>query len=244
MNTPSPLVPQGSIPPSTKGQSNVRLVVFGIIALHAVFFGGLLIQGCKPKEEKPPAPEQTKTLPPITTPEPMPVAAAPTSATPAVVSAPVPAVTPMPAPDGVSAGTPKEYVVSKGDNFTTIGKKFGVTAAAIAKANPSVDSAKLKIGQKLTLPGAEAATSAAAKTGAAADAGASDVYVVKSGDTLGKIAKDHATTIKALRDANSLKTDRITVGQKLKLPAGKTAAAGDAAAPAPMPVAAPAAPKP
>jgi LysM repeat protein len=43
------------------------------------------------------------------------------------------------------------------------------------------------------------------------------VYVVKSGDTLAKIAKTHGTTIKAIKSANGLDTDHIWVGQKLKL---------------------------
>jgi LysM repeat protein len=44
------------------------------------------------------------------------------------------------------------------------------------------------------------------------------VYVVKSGDTLTRIAKAHGTTIKALRAANSLEGDRLLVGEKLKMP--------------------------
>jgi LysM repeat protein len=57
-------------------------------------------------------------------------------------------------------------------------------------------------------------------------------YVVKSGDTLIKIAADHKTTVKALRSANSLTTDKIKVGQKLKIPAGASAPATAASSPA------------
>ncbi|MGH8023903.1 MAG: LysM peptidoglycan-binding domain-containing protein, partial [Limisphaerales bacterium] len=45
------------------------------------------------------------------------------------------------------------------------------------------------------------------------------VYRVKSGDTLTRIAKIHHTTIKAIKELNRLATDRISVGQKLNLPA-------------------------
>ena len=45
------------------------------------------------------------------------------------------------------------------------------------------------------------------------------VYLVKSGDTLTRIAKTCGTTIKALRSANNLDNDRIVVGEKLKIPA-------------------------
>jgi LysM repeat protein len=43
-------------------------------------------------------------------------------------------------------------------------------------------------------------------------------YFVKSGDTLSRIAKTHNTTIKALKSVNELATDRIVVGEKLKIP--------------------------
>lgn len=44
------------------------------------------------------------------------------------------------------------------------------------------------------------------------------VYVIKSGDTLTRIAKAHGTTVKALKAANSLENDRIVVGARLKIP--------------------------
>ena len=51
------------------------------------------------------------------------------------------------------------------------------------------------------------------------DAGHSmTVYVVKSGDTISRIAKAHGTTVKAIEAANGLNDDRILVGAKLKIP--------------------------
>lgn len=44
------------------------------------------------------------------------------------------------------------------------------------------------------------------------------LYVVKPGDTLSRIAKLNHTTVKALKAVNSLDTDMIAVGAKLKLP--------------------------
>jgi LysM repeat protein len=44
------------------------------------------------------------------------------------------------------------------------------------------------------------------------------LYVVKSGDTLTRIAKVHGTTVKALKSANGLENDRLIVGAKLKIP--------------------------
>lgn len=45
------------------------------------------------------------------------------------------------------------------------------------------------------------------------------VYVVRTGDTLTRIAKRHGTSVKALRAVNTFKGDRIAVGQKIRVPA-------------------------
>lgn len=46
----------------------------------------------------------------------------------------------------------------------------------------------------------------------------SETYTVQHGDSLGEIALRHKTTIKAIKEKNHLKNDRINVGQKLLLP--------------------------
>jgi LysM repeat protein len=68
----------------------------------------------------------------------------------------------------------------------------------------------------------------------AAAGGGEEMYTVKSGDTLTKIAKAYGTTVKAIESENNLTTTEIKVGKKLKIPAKA------AAAPAPEPVTAPA----
>src|SRR3954471_8604597 len=48
MSTPNPLIPQGTLQAkASRGASNIRVAVATIIAIHVVFFGGLLLQGCK-----------------------------------------------------------------------------------------------------------------------------------------------------------------------------------------------------
>jgi len=51
---------------------------------------------------------------------------------------------------------------------------------------------------------------------------------VKRGDTLNKIARAHGTTVKAVKAANGLTSDRIAVGRVLKMPEPKMAKAGAA----------------
>lgn len=57
---------------------------------------------------------------------------------------------------------------------------------------------------------------------------ASESYVevvVKKGDSLDKLARMNGTTIESLKRANNLKSDMLAVGQTLRVPAGKKAAA-------------------
>ncbi|MCX8090325.1 MAG: LysM peptidoglycan-binding domain-containing protein [Verrucomicrobiae bacterium] len=128
----------------------------------------------------------------------------------------------------------QEYVVQKGDTFDSIGRKHGISWKAIQDANPNVDPKRLQIGQKIVIP-APGAAAAPATTGAPAPSGGERVYVVKSGDTLTKIARQHGTTVKALREANKLRTDRIRVGDKLVIPGSGAAPAAPESAPAPAP---------
>lgn len=250
---PSPLIPQGTLP-DNRGKSRVQFTVLTILAVHAVVLGAVLLQGCKRTATDPnaelqalatnyPPPEALTTASqPTPTPQvaqipPAPVVPPPTptptqieTQAPPVVAAPTPIPTPEPtpvAPVPTPAATASQHVVVKGDSFSSIAKKYNVTSKAIAEANPGVDSSKLKIGQKLNVP-APAAHAATGSPGSVSNGG-EKTYVVKSGDTLFKIAKTTGTSAKALRAANKLRTDQIKVGQKLVIPskgAGPMEAAG------------------
>lgn len=220
MNTPNPLVPQGSLP--ARGKSTVRIAFFTIAAIHVVFIGGLLMQGCKKSETKTGEMTDTNTAPSIppfvepvaTNPPPSNVTAAPN------VEVPTPPTVPVVNP---SFGA-QEHVVTKGDNFSAIAKKYGVSVKAVEQANPGVSSSKLKVGQKLQIPAASnsaSTTPAATMTTATAD-GDTTTYVVRAGDMLEKIARTHGTTAKTIMRLNNMKTTMIRPGQKLKLPATKT----------------------
>ena len=47
---------------------------------------------------------------------------------------------------------------------------------------------------------------------------AAGTYVVKQGDVLSRIAKDHHTSVASILEANALENDRIYIGQKLLIP--------------------------
>ena len=232
MNNQSPLIPQGSLSEQkNKGRTRVRIAVFVVLAIHGVGLMVLLMQGCqKPPEMPPPSAEPTNAPPPFVE---------PTNPPPAATNVVVPPVQPplaeTSAPPVVPTGA-AEYVIVKGDILEKIAKKFHVSVKALTNANPGIEATKLKIGQKIHIPvaaiPAAAPEAGAAPTSAASpSAGGEQTYSVKSGDTLSSIAKEKCTTIRALRAANSLKTDRITVGQKLKIPAKASLPASPPAAP-------------
>jgi LysM repeat protein len=186
----------------------------------------MLIQGCKrenteadnnpPLDTNTPAATDTNTSP------------MEASNTTAIVS-PVPTNPPVVVPPPVESAT-TEYTVVAGDTLGKIAKKSGVTLKALEDANPGVVPTKLKINQKLVIPAPTNETVATTSAMASTDSG-EEIYKVKSGDTLTKIAKQYGVTVKAIESENNLSTTKIKVGQKLKIPAK-----AEAAAPAPMPV--------
>lgn len=212
-----------------KGRARVKVAVFLVLAFHGVGVLALLMtQGCK--QDKGSSTEEaaatnTNTAPPpvADTNAPVPPAtnvAADTNAAPVVSPPP-----PPPAPPVAVPAQTQEYAIVQGDTFSGLAKKFGVSVKALRDANPGLEPTKLKIGQKIQIPPPPPAAGAAtASTAPAADASSGEqAYTVKSGDTLSSIAKHFGVRVHAIRSANNLTTDRIIVGQKLKIPAKSSA---------------------
>ena len=123
------------------------------------------------------------------------------------------------------------YIVQRGDYLAKISKKYNVTINSIKRLNNLKDD-NIRIGQKLKLPGkieigeqkvpeGAFAKPQAQKKAYAPYTGATKEYVVKSGDTLGAIAYGNGINIRQLKELNSLTSDSLKIGQKLKIPAEK-----------------------
>ena len=264
MSNPNPFVPKGSLlERQTQSRSRLKIGVSCVLAVSIIGLVAMLIQGCKRTPDTDasnsatmtdtnPAPADiTSTNAPTDTNAP---AYAPPSATnppPVAYTPPTPPPAPAPAPAPVvdTTATGSEYVVQSGDTLGKIAKRNGISLRALEAANPGVDSKHLKVKQKLTIPGGTGATASTSSVDTGAGAGVSsdsdvELYTVKTGDTLSKIARSHGSTVKAIEAANGLTTTKINVGKKLKIPR-KASAAPVAPAPvdntAPVPTA-PAAP--
>jgi len=157
----------------------------------------------------------------------------------------------VPEAGATPSAAPVVHVVKRGEFLSGISKKYNVKMSAIVAANPGLNPDRIRIGQKLNIPGSAAAPKAAPKSNvmlasapakdashAAANTtapvkvkpafkpykGPTKEYVVKSGDSLGKIALASGISIRALKEMNGLTKDTVRPGQKLKIPAEKQVA--------------------
>lgn len=139
---------------------------------------------------------------------------------------------PPPAPETTT------YIIQPGDTLSKISKRYNLTIASIKRANPQIKGDTVRLGMKLQLPGkvevgpqtvpegAIAKPAPKAKTAVASGpyTGATKEYVVKSGDSLGKIALETGCKVSDLKQLNGLSDTKIRIGQKLKVPAEKQTA--------------------
>lgn len=207
---------------------NVRIRNPLYLAASGLAIGSLLLAGgCRTGS---PATQVAEPPPTVV----MPPAPAPTNA---ITLTPPSAQPDFRLPPPPAALTPEQaggiaYTVKNGDSLSLIAARYGVSAREIAELNGIGNPNKIRAGQKLVMPAyakeravaqkktvkkpvvKKAAGSAAPKAAAAAG----DEYVVKSGDSLSKIAANHRVKLKDLREVNNLQNDNLKIGQKLKIP--------------------------
>jgi len=233
MNNISPFIPQGSISEQkNRGRARVKIAVFFVLAVHGVGLLALLMQGCR-RDDKDAAQGDASsnavanapTFNPTNTTIDTNPPPAPTNQTPIAEMI----NSSLTAPAAVAT----DYTIAAGDTFSTIAPKFKVTTRALEAANPGVDPKRLQVGQKIKIPppAPPASASSGGTATPAAGANGETIYTVVSGDTLTTIAKKYHTTASAVRSYNSLTTDNIKVGQKLKIPPGATTPAPGSTAP-------------
>lgn len=99
------------------------------------------------------------------------------------------------------------YTVKSGDNLYSIARKYNTTASAIMLLN-NLPNSNLSIDQKLKIPDTSKATTPSIPNN-------NITYTVKSGDNLYSIARKYNTTVDAIKRKNNLKTNNLSIGQKL-----------------------------
>lgn len=98
------------------------------------------------------------------------------------------------------------YTVKKGDTLYKIAQKYNTTVVELVNLN-KLSTTTLNIDQVLKIP--PTTTEEQIST---------DIYIVKSGDTLYKIAQKYNTTVDELKNLNDLTTSTLSIGKKLKIP--------------------------
>ena len=109
---------------------------------------------------------------------------------------------PYTAPGGTTTGD--TYTVRPGDTLYSIALKLGTTVNDLKELN-NLSSNNLSIGQSLKIPTKEIEEEY-------------ELYTVKSGDTLYRIANSYNIPINNIIDYNNLETTVLTVGQTLRIP--------------------------
>ncbi|MES3037624.1 MAG: LysM peptidoglycan-binding domain-containing protein [Bdellovibrionota bacterium] len=134
-------------------------------------------------------------------------------------------------------GDTQTYRVRRGDNLSTIARKFRTTVAYLRDINDMSRGKKLSVGAKLIVPDRtplreRAGRAKTAKVSKDSDSQASRsetendgpvsgdrFHVVQSGESLFSIAKKYKTTVLALQKTNNIQRGKsIRAGMKLKLP--------------------------
>ena len=202
MSNSAPIIPPGSPLQRTRPDrdSKFLVTVFAVLAVHVLLLSGLLIQGCKRQDSTSGISSNSSTVDEsaVNTSRPAP------SEEP-LVRLPAPLV-----PQTTNVGAPQPAMAASHPGAPT--------PIPSAPESPVVTSA---IPSPTTAPSpslAQPAPSAPALAQPVEGETSTTVYAVKQGDTLTRIAKAHGTTVHAIRAANGLKTDRLLVGQKLKVP--------------------------
>jgi peptidoglycan endopeptidase LytE len=120
------------------------------------------------------------------------------------------------------------YTVKKGDNPTTIAKKFKVTSQAILQAN-NIKSTNFKPGTKITIPSKkkEALHKDKAEAKDIKKTANNNIktlshensasHIVKKGDTLMSIGREYSIAVQDIKEINELKSAKLRIGQKLLL---------------------------
>ncbi|MCB9674201.1 MAG: LysM peptidoglycan-binding domain-containing protein [Alphaproteobacteria bacterium] len=116
------------------------------------------------------------------------------------------------------------HTVKKGETLSKIAATYGVSTAAISRANRLANVNRIYVGMRLVIPRGGfdpsdmvADDTPAPKASSGSTSTAVSVHTVRKGDTLSGIAARYGTSTTTLRALNGISGSQIYVGQKLKV---------------------------
>lgn len=107
------------------------------------------------------------------------------------------------------------HTVKKGETLASIAKKYHISVSNLKKWN-NLKKDTIKVGQRLTVYPPGGPTTSSSKSSAKGSS-SPKYHVVQSGETLHSIAQKYNTTVANLKKWNNLKSDTISVKQKLRV---------------------------
>ncbi|EOV9527192.1 MULTISPECIES: LysM peptidoglycan-binding domain-containing protein [Bacillus cereus group] len=112
------------------------------------------------------------------------------------------------------------YTVKKNDTLSDISNQYGVSVQSLKQANNKTTS-QIYAGERLTIPNVSKPKQHTPQYHAAESHSTYQViYQVKRGDTLASIAQQYNVSIQLLKQNNHINSDKIYIGQHLKIDTG------------------------
>jgi membrane-bound lytic murein transglycosylase D len=115
------------------------------------------------------------------------------------------------------------YRVRRGDTLSTIARRHRTTVTAIVKANKLGSRNRIRAGQRLKIPQRGGWTPAVSAN--RANGSKLATHTVRSGDSLWLLASRYGSTVDRIKRDNRLHSDRLAVGQKIKIQTGSATGA-------------------
>ena len=122
-------------------------------------------------------------------------------------------------PAGLTAT--RYHRIRNGETLSTIARRYGVSVNSLKRWN-GLKSSRIRAGQRLIVGMAAGGSSSKSKTAAASSTSKSkgSYHIVKKGETLWTISQKYGITTAQLKVANNLRSSKINIGQRLKIPRG------------------------
>ena len=128
------------------------------------------------------------------------------------------------------------YKIARGDTLWGVARKNQVSLSSLLSANPKLSKdSKLSIGQEILIPSSSTSAPLPVDVGQTQIAGGTN-YVVRSGDSLSKIAKEQGVSLADLMQVNQMNSSSIIrIGQTLIIPDSSGTISSPVAKPVPVP---------
>jgi len=118
----------------------------------------------------------------------------------------------------------REHIVRSGETMSGLASRYGVAVEDIRAANPRIRSTKLRSGQLVIVPTQGPMSAEVARQVSAPEPAEATWHRVRSGETLGSIARRYHVSQRQIQNWNSMgKGTRIRAGQRLRVSTGESA---------------------